>query len=453
MKLVYLIAAILATLKSFAQPTEVAGEEKWGVVLEHPDAKNAIAKRDLVFTGGDPKIQKLDIYLPADLRDGEKRPAVLFLPETARNKSWKVYETWARLVTAYGLIGIVPDVDRNEYESTIKKAFTFIGSTGASHHIDTDRLAVFSASHTPDDVINWMLGDSNAPGLKALALYYRNPSLKGPFRKDLPVLWICDDQLNFAPDRTTVIWNEVQKSKAPWTMTFGTGMPYSFELFADNDDARKLVRQTIYFFKNHLDLLPPSSSPAAPDREMIAAIFSGDRVKALTLMKKWLESHPDDQYTNEKYAMFLFLEKRYSEAEPHYKKVNNLHAVYMIDLVKVLYALNRPDEAEQYLDKALKSGQLMRTPYASLGEFLLSITHYSEALKYYQQALSDNPRPVDHYRLACVYAGLKHSDKAIESLKTATASGFGTRTQVESDARLESLKNDPRFKSILDTLK
>jgi hypothetical protein len=62
-----------------------------------------------------------------------------------------------------------------------------------------------------------------------------------------------------------------------------------FDAFSDTDEARKIIRETIYFWKNHLELAPTPSWNFAEDRAMIAALYSGNRSQAAILFRLWLE--------------------------------------------------------------------------------------------------------------------------------------------------------------------
>lgn len=409
------IAAILcfAGFSTLAQPS---GEEKWGVVLSHPEMKNVTVKTDIQYQPGTTK-STLDIYLPPGIK--EKRPAVIFFPEASKGKSAEIYKTWARLIAAHGLIGIAVDIDRATYKESAERIIDFVAREGAKHQIDTQNIGIFSASHVPEDAAASLVKDNLNAGIKAVVLYYRNPTLQGPFRKDLPVLFITDDQIYFSPERWTPLWNEVQKSKAPWTMTFGAGMPYFFDAYTDNDQARKLVRETVYFFKNHLEPLPPTSGEPAPDREMIATLYSGDLSKASDLFKNWVEKNPEDQYALTKYGMISMILKNYTEAEAAYSKVTNLDPVEMVDYSRVLFALNKTKEALAVSEKAAE---------IKSNSYIL-------------------------FNLACAYAHVGETNKAFAAIEQAIEKGFNSRQRFESNADMQLLKSDARFQTVLQKLK
>ncbi len=59
---------------------------------------------------------------------------------------------------------------------------------------------------------------------------------------------------------------------------------------------------------------------------------------------------------------------------------------------------------------------------------------------------------VDFYNLACAQALSGDPDKALDSIERAIASGFRRRAQYESDADLASLRELPRFKTLMQPL-
>ena len=452
MKIQFVLISCLVALHSSGQMNS-SGEEKWGVVLEHPQMKTVILKSGIIYGQDLQDSLKLDIYLPSQVAKNEKRAAIIFLPEQLKGRHWEIYKTWPRLVAAYGLIGIVIDVNKSNYIESIKKALDFLSDKKQQYNIDTDQYGIFAASHIPDGVITKLIQEDHIPAIKAIALYYREPTLQGPFRKDLPVLFVTDDQLYFTDTRYSALFGEVQKSKAPWTIRFGTGMPHFFDAFADNVEARKIIRETIYFWKNHLEpILHPTSKPAE-ERQMIAALYSGDRVRAAHLLKLWLSKNPDDRYALLRYGMVMYHEKNYAEAEEAYKKVKDLEPVYMIDLVKILFAVDKPAEAEQYLLKALNSGKLSRSPFSAIGSFLYSLGKYKEGVMYYEKIIEAQRTGPEYFHLACGYARINEKDKALNALNNAIAKKCCSPEMIENAEDLRSLTSDDRFKALLLKLK
>jgi tetratricopeptide (TPR) repeat protein len=283
-------------------------------------------------------------------------------------------------------------------------------------------------------------------------LFNSGPSLKGPFRSDLPVFYVTDDQLSYSADLFTPIWNEVQKSKAPWTLRFGAGMPIFFEAFEDSDEARKIIRESLYFFKNHLESLPTKTQNSFDDREMIATLYRADYARAAIELKQWLSNHPDDQYALNKYAMISFMQKNYIEAEQAYRKVKDLHPVYRIDLVKALLANNKEAEATRELTLAMRSGKVKRSPYPGIATFLYSLGRYGQGVSYYEMASEHDLKGEDFYNMARGYARTNEIDKALRALEKSINLKFPSSQQIENDTDLYPLRSDGRYRQLINRI-
>ncbi|HMG93809.1 MAG TPA: hypothetical protein VK589_27310 [Chryseolinea sp.] len=429
-----------------------SSEEKWGIVLEHPLMKDVVVSRNVEYYQRNEKRLQLDIYTLPRQTGINPRGAVVFLTEMNKDRSWKIYQTWPRLAAAFGLIGIVVQIDKDDYLESAKEVFKFISSHGKQYQIDTSKVGVYIPSHVPLNVMNYLIKDKTNPCVKSVVMFCSNHAITGPFKKDLPVMYVTDDQIAYPNDLFSSLWTEVQKSKAPWTLRFGTGMPIFFESFADNDEARKIIREAIYFFKNHLEPLPPSDGVAAEDRAMIATLYRADYGRAAPLFKEWLDRYPNDQYALLKYAMISFIQKDYVEAEAAYKKVNDLDPVYRIDLMKTLLANSKAAEAEIELTRALRSGMVKRSPYPGIALFLYSLGRFSQGVSYYQMASEKDLRGEDHYNMARGYSRMNEMEKAFNELEKALQNNFGTREQIENEKDFEQMKSLEKYKEILERL-
>lgn len=80
--------------------------------------------------------------------------------------------------------------------------------------------------------------------------------------------------------------------------------------------------------------------------------------------------------------------------------------------------------------------------------------HSQEALKSLETARTKGVPPffVDYAR-ADIYASTGDKDKAFAALQQAAKSGFAQPDQLESDSDLKTLKNDPRYSSVLEQVK
>jgi tetratricopeptide (TPR) repeat protein len=438
-------ASILIAITGNTQAVE-AGEKKWGVVLHHP-LSDSIISHSFHYAKGREKELNMEVFLPPKAKKSDRYPAVLFLTEMNKDRSWEIYRSWPRLLATYGLAAILADIEYDQYTESVTKLIGAVTANGADYSIDTSSLGVYIPSHVPPDVIYHLIREKHFSNVKTVVLVCSGPSLLGPFRKDLPVLYIGEDQLNFPETYYSGLWNEVQKSKAPWTIRFASNMPLFFDAFADNEEAKRIVREIIFFLKNQLEHLPATFLPAA-DREMLVPLYRADYQKAAILFKDWLQQYPDDQYANSKYAMMMFMQGNYSEAEKAYRKVKDPEALHRIDFAKTLFALNEPAEAEEQIEIALRSGKVRRNPYAGLGSFLYSLGKISEGVSYFEKAVQANPQPSHYYSLAIGYVKLNKINAAFEALNNAVERGLNSGQFLQDDA-FKALHHDKRWQELM----
>lgn len=301
-----------------------------GIVLDHPDVKKVVVKSDVTYLNDAKGTLKLDIYQPLQFSTNEKRPVVVFLnalgddpnPAERKLKSWGVYQTWPQLMAAYGFIGISMESDRSRIQESLQGVFNFLTQKGAEHHIDADRIGVYAASANVTQSVQYLMNETVHKGIKAAVLYYGQPPT-GPFRKDLPVLFVVAEG-DVKGDSYKTLWGEVLKNKAPWRLLMASGLPHAFDTFSGNDNARNVMRETISFWKAQLEPVPTVSDPHAAAREILAATYGHQLQKAADLLKSWTDQHPDDVTGFSMYGRSLRDLKQYDDAMRAYQKAVTL---------------------------------------------------------------------------------------------------------------------------------
>jgi tetratricopeptide (TPR) repeat protein len=441
------------------QPLSIFDGRSWGVVLEHPDMKNVALRASVPYLSDSKGTLHMDVYLPPGTKTTDRLPVVVFLnslgdtPGEMKAKDWGTYKTWPQLIAANKYVGISMECDRDRPIESIKGLFSFIEKEGSKYNIDATRVGVYAASANVTESVKYLMSAEAYPGIKAAVLYYgREPH--GPFRKDLPVLFVISE--GDVRGGYTNLWNEVLKNNAPWRIQMATGLIHAFDSFNDNDNSRIVIKETISFWKNHLDVIPPHSWPNSIGRETLAAFYGHDPEKAASLLKTWLKDHPDDGRALSQYGGVLVQRKEYDEAEKVLNKAisidpKNTHA--QTDLIVTLHATNRNDEAEQRLAELAKANRLNRNSYASIGYSLFVANNHKQGVKYFEKAIATGDGlGVDHYNLACGYAILGEKDRAFVELDKAAAMGYKSRDQYVNDPDLNSLRSDKRYDVLLTKL-
>src|SRR5439155_19324183 len=88
---------------------EMARKVMMPVVLKVRGMDKVKVVQNLKYTKSEDPNVLMDIYVPSDLSENEKRPAVIFLHGGAKTdytpKDWGVCTSWGRLIAASGFVG------------------------------------------------------------------------------------------------------------------------------------------------------------------------------------------------------------------------------------------------------------------------------------------------------------------------------------------------------------
>jgi adenylate cyclase len=123
-------------------------------------------------------------------------------------------------------------------------------------------------------------------------------------------------------------------------------------------------------------------------------------------------------------------------------------------------ALNRPVEAREAFQECLQKVEhhLQLNPdgvrAVCLGSSALcGLGDRDRALEWADRALSMDPEEATVlYNVACTYAVLKETDKAIDCLEKSFHKGFGYKDWMDKDPDLSSMRDNPRFKALMQNL-
>lgn len=130
---------------------------------------------------------------------------------------------------------------------------------------------------------------------------------------------------------------------------------------------------------------------------------------------------------------------------------------FLNDLKRILSDLKRRSEAkENTTDRSLARRILNQFTIAEFEQSLSLIRAgkydlAASSLAIDAEVLPDNPRIL--YNLACAYALGGDKRRAVEALNKSVQKGFANVSSLESDHQLDSIRDEPGFKKIVDALK
>ncbi|HRH42923.1 MAG TPA: hypothetical protein PKY82_14940 [Pyrinomonadaceae bacterium] len=446
------------------QPRSPLDPTNWGVVYDVPATKNVKVKTDVLYSGN----LTIDVYSPPNAKPNDKFPAVIFLNAIGdapdhKLKTWEIYKSFPRLVAAHGMVGISMETDGTRIQECFRALFDFLEKDGAKHGIDGNRLGVYAASANVTQSANYLLSENASKNIKAAVLYYGgvpNPA----FRNNLPVLFVvAEGDLARNPQQYMNLWQKVSESRAPWTVMFASRMPHAFDSLADNDEARRIIQQTISFWKSNLEPVPQPTWKPAVAREILANSpwFGGNPNRLVELMPKWIAENPNDVTAYTQYANALSQIRRFDEAGAAFEKALQLGAndagIYN-GFGQLRYNQQRWEESIKYLSKAIELGMQSSLTFGQLAYSQMSLNRNEDAIKTYEKAFEigippgGNTRGLAYYNMACIYVRLKQNDKAFELLNKTIDEGFVDRPTFETDTDLIPIRSDARFQQFLARL-
>ena len=458
------LLVFIFTLNLFAQNAERSKLDgrNYGVVYEIPAMKNVRQTSNVPYLTDSKGTEVIDIFTPPNAKSNAKFPAVIFFnsvgePPAGKAKDWGIYQTFPRLVATQGMVGISMTVDGTRIQDCLRALFDFIEREGAKHKIDTSRLGVYASSANVTQGAAYLMNETAAKGIKAAVLYYGGvPNMA--YRKDLPVLFVVAET-DFArnPQQYANLWQKVGESRSPWTVMFASRMPHAFDAFSDNDESRRIIQQTINFWKTNLEAVPQPSWKPNLAREILAAGYGGNPNKQVELLAQWIAENPKDSTAYHQYGNALMQLQRFDEANTAFEKALELggnDAGTFLGLGQIRLQQKRYEDAVGYLTAAIERGARFGGAYIQLATAQMSLNRNEDAVKTYENAVQSRvmSKGTGYYNTACVYSLSKQSDKAFEWLNKAIDEGFTNRNTMETDTDLEPIRSDARFQKVLARL-
>lgn len=473
-KIVFILIFVFSFINLFAQNNPPPQQRSpldptvWGVVYDVPATKNVKVKTDVTYFKDARSNLTIDVYTPPDLKAGEKLPAVVFLnaigdqPDN-KVKHWEIYKSFPRLVAAHGMVGISMEADGSRIQENLRSLFDFLAREGDKHGIDGSRLGVYAASANTTQSLIYLMSETASKGIRAAALYYGvTPAPEARLRKDLPVLFVlAEGDLQGLGQQSMGLWQRVAQSGAPWTLMFASNLPHAFDAFSDNDESRLIIRQTIAFWKTHLEPVPQPDWKPSESRAIVAALYGSDNNKSAALLSKYTAENPGDAQAFIHYARVLSRLQRFDESFAAFEKASRLDAnnpAISAGMGQVRFAQKRYEDAAPLLAKAIENGFRNSQLYGQLAYSQLALNRNEEAIKTYEKAFEmgippgANTRGLAYYNMASGYVRLKQADKAFEMLSKSIDEGFNNRQTFETDADLAPIRTDTRFQELLKRL-
>ena len=160
---------------------EMARRVMMPVVYKVPGMDKVKVVQNLKYTRTDDPNVLMDVYLPPDAANNEKRPIVIFIHGGVKTeytpKDWGIYTSWGRLVAASGLVGVTftyrleyPNKSLENAAQDVSAAIDYVRANAGKYNADKDRICLIAYSAGGPMLSLAMHGDT--PYVRCLVGFY-----------------------------------------------------------------------------------------------------------------------------------------------------------------------------------------------------------------------------------------------------------------------------------------
>ncbi|MGE0438859.1 MAG: BTAD domain-containing putative transcriptional regulator [Gemmatimonadales bacterium] len=269
---------VLAVALTVAGP---AAAQRLVVPIPNEQAVRVVADS---FVGGDGRFHRVDRYHPAG--PAGVRPAVVFVNLIGPVlRTWSIYQEWARLVTARGMVGVLydapaPPADRSREvplaAADLDSLLATLERRGPRIGIDPGNVVLWAAS------TNTRLGtpvalESGGRTVRGYVLYYGSGEVSVP-RPDVPVFiaraGLDTPGLNRQLDALAA---RLIGAGLPVTVVNHPSGPHAFDVMDSSAASAGVIEQTLAFIRQVTDPATGESVRRGVPEAVAAAAFAAGR--------------------------------------------------------------------------------------------------------------------------------------------------------------------------------
>jgi len=256
------------------------------VVLKVPGMDEAKVVHNLKYTKSDDPNVLMDVYVPPDLSENEKRPVVIFLHGGAKTdytpKDWGVYTSWGRLIAASGFVGVTfthrleyPNASLEKAAADVLDAVKYARANADKYHVDKNRVCLIAYSAGGPLLTLAMRGDM--PFVRCLVGFYAFMDIQqSDYRKTekpetvksfSPITYLQTDANKIPPmfiaraghDEVPTMLDSIDRFVAEalskdiaLTLVNHPQGVHGFDNQNDDERSREIIRTAIEFIRLHL---------------------------------------------------------------------------------------------------------------------------------------------------------------------------------------------------------
>ncbi len=285
--LVSVMLIVPVNIKVSAQQSIQSKPKETVVAYEVAGMNDVIVKKDIPYLKSSDSALKMDVYYPPMFDFKSKVPAIVFVfgytnegqLKTAKHqlRTWSPYTSWCRIVAASGMAAIV--YETIEPENDLKSLIQYIISSTDQLSIDVEKIGAYSCSANTPTEMAYILNDPDCI-FKCAVVYYGvfltkgfkhistidtlsqnmgfvTPRLSEPasWNKKVPIM-IVHAGKDFVPhtnESLTSFVSEAIVQNIPITLMIHSDGVHAFDINTDNESTRQIIKNTLEFWKFHLN--------------------------------------------------------------------------------------------------------------------------------------------------------------------------------------------------------
>lgn len=374
----------LALLCAVVFAENVAAQDiiKRPVVYRLPAMETVIVKKDVVYKTVDGVSLKMDVYYPPQMGKSDKLPLVIFNNGVGALEipQWRVYQDWARLAAASGLIAVNYQSRPNAAFKDSEDLLEYLRQNAGALQIDENRIGLWTCSANVNVGLPLVM-QANHPYIRCAVIYYGMANVQ-TFRQKLPLLVVRAGQDSYALNRAIdeFVKNALARELNLEFINYLEGQ-HAFDILDDNDRSRKIIKQTLDFLATHLTA--KEAAPAADETVLTATTFynmlaQGQNDNALQLYRQAREKftgHPFYHWVMQENGLnalgYQLLQNNKSKEALEVMKINvanHLSSPNVYDSLGDIYEATR--DTAMAIQNAEKALELLRSDGAALPENL-----------------------------------------------------------------------------------
>lgn len=234
------------------------------IVYSVPDMSDVRVDHGVKFkTGSDGRTFSFDIYHARSSGTGPA-PVVVFVNAGGLEvRRWAAYTSWARLVAASGVTGVVYDALDPTNADDLQDVVAFLRDQAGRFGVDGDRVAIWASSRNVAVALPF-LADEGGPYVRAAVLYYGVTDPDIPLRREIP--WLIARAGLDAPALNRGIDAQVAAAlRGDIDLTFFNYRrgQHAFDVRDDTEESRRIIAATVDFLAARLGDVP-YAAPVAP---------------------------------------------------------------------------------------------------------------------------------------------------------------------------------------------